>query len=155
LQALPGAGANEAEKKHVRARIFRAAMFHVALGVTLLVGACVVAAATYGDGSHGYSDRTPLAELRPLNMYGFSKHLFDRWAEKKGLLTQIAGLKYFNVYGPYEDHKGDNNGHKQTGMSKRTEGKVGTHIHRGWVYAQPQWEQQQWPRATAVTAGAG
>ena len=65
-------------------------------------------AATYGDGSQGYSDAdaaTPA--LVPLNMYGMSKHLFDLWALRNGLLGKIAGLKYFNVYGPGEDHKGD------------------------------------------------
>jgi ADP-L-glycero-D-manno-heptose 6-epimerase len=65
-------------------------------------------AATYGDGSQGYSDAddaTPT--LRPLNMYGYSKHMFDLWALKHNLLDHIAGLKYFNVYGPHEDHKGD------------------------------------------------
>jgi ADP-L-glycero-D-manno-heptose 6-epimerase len=65
-------------------------------------------AATYGNGDLGYSDadaQTP--GLAPLNMYGYSKHMFDLWALKNGLLDQIAGLKYFNVYGPYEDHKGD------------------------------------------------
>jgi ADP-L-glycero-D-manno-heptose 6-epimerase len=65
-------------------------------------------AATYGDGSRGYQDdETSLDSLRPLNMYGYSKHLFDLWARKHSLFRQIAGLKYFNVYGPYEDHKGD------------------------------------------------
>lgn len=65
-------------------------------------------AATYGDGSHGYADdHDGLADLRPLNMYGYSKHLFDLWARRKGLLNRIAGVKYFNVYGPWEDHKGD------------------------------------------------
>jgi len=64
-------------------------------------------AATYGDGSLGYSDAdTVTPTLHPLNMYGHSKHLFDLWALKSGLLNQIVGLKYFNVYGPYEDHKG-------------------------------------------------
>ena len=65
-------------------------------------------AATYGDGSRGYSDEddaTPA--LRPLNMYGYSKHMFDLWALETGLLNKIAGLKYFNVYGPFEDHKGN------------------------------------------------
>ena len=65
-------------------------------------------AATYGDGSQGYSDAdaaTP--SLVPLNMYGMSKHLCDLWALRTGLLGKIAGLKYFNVYGPGEDHKGD------------------------------------------------
>ncbi len=64
--------------------------------------------ATYGDGFHGYSDadeNTP--RLRPLNMYGYSKHMFDMWALSSGALEHIAGLKYFNVYGPGEDHKGD------------------------------------------------
>ncbi len=65
-------------------------------------------AATYGDGSHGYSDDDAvMPKLRPLNMYGYSKHMFDLWARKHGLLDRIAGLKYFNVYGPYEGHKGD------------------------------------------------
>ena len=64
-------------------------------------------AATYGDGSLGYSDADSVTPtLRPLNMYGHSKHLFDLWALKSGLINQIVGLKYFNVYGPYEDHKG-------------------------------------------------
>jgi len=65
-------------------------------------------AATYGDGRDGYSDsdlKTP--GLRPLNMYGYSKHMFDLWALKNGLFDRIVGLKYFNVFGPYEDHKGD------------------------------------------------
>ncbi|MDA3873600.1 MAG: ADP-glyceromanno-heptose 6-epimerase [Kiritimatiellae bacterium] len=65
-------------------------------------------AATYGNGDKGYSDAdegTP--DLCPLNMYGYSKHMFDLWALKNDLLDQIAGIKYFNVYGPYEDHKGD------------------------------------------------
>lgn len=65
-------------------------------------------AATYGDGSLGYSDDEDLLpQLRPLNMYGYSKHIFDLWARHNGLLDRIAGLKYFNVYGPCEDHKGD------------------------------------------------
>ncbi|MDR1191429.1 MAG: ADP-glyceromanno-heptose 6-epimerase [Verrucomicrobiales bacterium] len=65
-------------------------------------------AATYGDGSLGYSDADSVTgRLRPLNMYGYSKHMFDLWALRNGFLDQIVGLKYFNVYGPYEDHKGD------------------------------------------------
>jgi ADP-L-glycero-D-manno-heptose 6-epimerase len=65
-------------------------------------------AATYGDGSLGYSDSDDVTPtLRPLNMYGFSKQMFDLWAMKHGLFDRIAGLKYFNVYGPREDHKGD------------------------------------------------
>ena len=65
-------------------------------------------AATYGDGSQGYSDAdTATPTLMPLNMYGMSKQLFDLWALRTGVLGRIAGLKYFNVYGPGEDHKGD------------------------------------------------
>lgn len=65
-------------------------------------------AATYGDGSRGYSDEdNATTQLHPLNMYGYSKHMFDLWAMKSGALQQIVGLKYFNVFGPYEDHKGD------------------------------------------------
>ena len=65
-------------------------------------------AATYGDGSLGYSDSDDVTPtLRPLNMYGWSKQMFDLWALRHGLFDRIAGLKYFNVYGPREDHKGD------------------------------------------------
>jgi len=65
-------------------------------------------AATYGDGSQGYSDDdTRTVKLIPLNMYGYSKHMFDLWALRHQHLKKIVGLKYFNVYGPYEDHKGD------------------------------------------------
>jgi len=65
-------------------------------------------AATYGDGSAGFSDDVEkMDELRPLNMYGYSKHLFDLWARRAGLLKKIVGLKYFNVFGPNEYHKGD------------------------------------------------
>lgn len=63
-------------------------------------------AATYGDGSLGFSDDHALLEdLRPLNLYGYSKHLFDLWAQREGVLDQIVGLKYFNIFGPYEYHK--------------------------------------------------
>lgn len=65
-------------------------------------------AATYGDGSFGYDDNDDVTpQLQPLNMYGYSKHMFDLWALKHGLFDRIVGLKYYNVYGPYEDHKGD------------------------------------------------
>jgi ADP-L-glycero-D-manno-heptose 6-epimerase len=64
-------------------------------------------AATYGDGSQGFSDRLDrLHSLTPLNMYGYSKHLFDLWLVRKGLLGQAVSLKFFNVYGPNEYHKG-------------------------------------------------
>ncbi|MBK9164451.1 MAG: ADP-glyceromanno-heptose 6-epimerase [Acidobacteria bacterium] len=65
-------------------------------------------AATYGDGSAGMADGFEhLGKLRPLNVYGYSKHLFDQWAARNGLFDKIVGLKYFNVFGPNEDHKGD------------------------------------------------
>lgn len=55
-------------------------------------------AATYGDGSAGMNDGTDdLDSLRPLNMYGYSKHLFDKYAHRNGLFDRIVGLKYFNV----------------------------------------------------------
>ena len=65
-------------------------------------------AATYGDGARGYvDDEAALPHLRPLNMYGYSKHLFDLLALRKGWLKDIVGLKYFNVFGPNEYHKDD------------------------------------------------
>ena len=65
-------------------------------------------AATYGDGSAGMKDGDATIEsLRPLNMYGYSKQLFDLYAKRAGFLNKIVGLKYFNVYGPNEDHKAD------------------------------------------------
>ena len=65
-------------------------------------------AATYGDGGKGMDDRDgDLAKLRPLNLYGYSKHLFDLHAQRRGYLNDIVGIKYFNVFGPNEWHKGD------------------------------------------------
>ena len=65
-------------------------------------------AATYGDGSRGYSDEhETVPKLRPLNIYGYSKQLFDLWALKTGFLNRAVGLKYFNVFGPNEYHKAD------------------------------------------------
>lgn len=64
-------------------------------------------AATYGDGSKGFvDDQEQLYDLQPLNMYGFSKQLFDQWAYNEGVLDKLVGLKYFNVFGPNEHHKG-------------------------------------------------
>lgn len=63
-------------------------------------------AATYGDGTLGFSDdESQMETLEPLNMYGYSKQLFDLWLKKQGLLNQVVGLKYFNVFGPNEAHK--------------------------------------------------
>jgi ADP-L-glycero-D-manno-heptose 6-epimerase len=65
-------------------------------------------AATYGDGIKGFNDDdSRLSELKPMNMYGYSKHLFDIWARDHGILDKIAGMKYFNVFGPNEYHKGE------------------------------------------------
>lgn len=65
-------------------------------------------AATYGDGLNGFDDdESRIETLRPLNMYGYSKQLFDLWAKRHGAFNKIVGLKYFNVYGPNEYHKGD------------------------------------------------
>lgn len=64
-------------------------------------------AATYGDGELGYKDdESQIEKLRPLNMYGYSKQMFDLWAKKNGLLKEITGVKFTNVYGPNELHKG-------------------------------------------------
>jgi ADP-L-glycero-D-manno-heptose 6-epimerase len=64
-------------------------------------------AATYGDGSRGFDDRTPPGELTPLNLYGKSKNDFDLWAlTEKSSPPKWAGMKFFNVYGPRESHKG-------------------------------------------------
>ncbi len=64
-------------------------------------------AATYGNGEQGFnSDLSNLLYLQPLNIYGFSKHSFDLWVLSQGVLHQLIGLKYFNVFGPNEYHKG-------------------------------------------------
>ncbi len=65
-------------------------------------------AATYGDGKQGYEDsERALYDLVPLNMYGYSKHLFDLWVANNNMLDKVTGLKFFNVFGPNEYHKGD------------------------------------------------
>lgn len=65
-------------------------------------------AATYGNGNSGFSDDDALIEnLKPLNMYGYSKHLFDLWAKRNSVLNKMVGLKFFNVFGPNEYHKND------------------------------------------------
>ena len=68
-------------------------------------------AATYGDGTQGFDDTHEIAGLRPLNLYGWSKQAFDRWAlaqtTKRSAPPRWAGFKFFNVYGPNEYHKAD------------------------------------------------
>ncbi len=64
-------------------------------------------AATYGDGSEGFSDNHEYIDfLKPLNLYGFSKQMTDQWMLRNDMLDFVVGLKFFNVYGPYEAHKG-------------------------------------------------
>lgn len=62
-------------------------------------------AATYGAIEMGLPESVPLESLRPLNMYGYSKQLFDLYAQRAGFLPRITGLKFFNIFGPNEDHK--------------------------------------------------
>ncbi|CAK7054254.1 MAG: ADP-L-glycero-D-manno-heptose-6-epimerase [Desulfovibrio sp.] len=65
-------------------------------------------AATYGDGAAGFDDDPAgLDSLKPLNAYGYSKHLVDLWAKRTELQAAFVSLKFFNVYGPNEYHKGD------------------------------------------------
>lgn len=62
--------------------------------------------ATYGDGSQGYDDdENSIEKLRPLNMYGYSKQMFDLWAKRRGMLKFLVGCKFSNIYGPNERHK--------------------------------------------------
>lgn len=63
-------------------------------------------AATYGDGDQGFADDEDKIEtLKPLNMYGYSKQMFDLWAKRTNILDKVVGIKYFNVFGPNEYHK--------------------------------------------------
>ncbi|MBN2568207.1 MAG: ADP-glyceromanno-heptose 6-epimerase [Deltaproteobacteria bacterium] len=84
-------------------------------------------AATYGDGNLGFSDSDENSlSLRPINMYGYSKQLFDLWILRNGLDGKMAGIKFFNVFGPNEYHKGEMRSvvHKSFGEI-RARGKVG------------------------------
>ena len=64
--------------------------------------------ATYGDGTLGYKDdESAIEQLRPLNMYGYSKQMFDLYAKQRGWLDKLVGCKFSNVYGPNEFHKGN------------------------------------------------
>jgi ADP-L-glycero-D-manno-heptose 6-epimerase len=63
-------------------------------------------AATYGMRDTDFSDdHDRLEELRPLNLYGYGKHMVDLWMKQQGVLDQVVGLKFFNVFGPNEYHK--------------------------------------------------
>lgn len=82
-------------------------------------------AATYGDGRQGYADADAITPtLKPLNLYGQSKQDFDCLALREGWLRRIVGLKYFNVFGPGEDHKGEMRSlvHKAYGQIEETGG---------------------------------
>jgi len=79
--------------------------YSVAQGIRFIYAS---SAATYGDGRRGYADdENRLDLLFPLNMYGYSKHLADCWARRQNILDRVVGLKYFNVFGPNEYHKGE------------------------------------------------
>ena len=81
------------------------AQYAVSHGIQFLYAS---SAATYGAGEHGYvDDESAIEKLRPLNMYGYSKQMFDLWARRNGLLDKITGVKYTNVFGPNELHKGE------------------------------------------------
>ncbi len=83
-------------------------------------------AATYGAGEHGYvDDEEHMDELRPLNMYGYSKLMFDLWAKRTGILRSITGMKFTNVFGPNEKHKGGMRSMVLRAFEQITE--------RGWV----------------------
>ncbi|HOC61259.1 MAG TPA: ADP-glyceromanno-heptose 6-epimerase [Smithellaceae bacterium] len=65
-------------------------------------------AATYGDGESGFSDDlSRIKMLKPINMYGYSKQVFDLWVLRHRMDRKMAGIKFFNVFGPNEYHKGD------------------------------------------------
>jgi len=65
-------------------------------------------AATYGNGAQGFSDdEGRIPELRPINMYGYSKQALDLWVLREGLRDRVTGIKFFNVFGPNEYHKGE------------------------------------------------
>lgn len=81
------------------------ALYAVKYGIKFLYAS---SCATYGDGSCGYNDdESSLDELRPMNMYGYSKHMFDLWAKRNKLLDKITGVKFSNVFGSNEQHKAE------------------------------------------------
>ncbi len=84
-------------------------------------------AATYGDGSKGYSDdHARIKEFQPLNLYGDSKQKFDAWILVQGLIDKVVGLKFFNVFGPNEYHKGEMRSVIAKAYERvRDEGKIG------------------------------
>lgn len=82
----------------------RACLWSLKAGVRFIYAS---SAAVYGDGADGFSDADDLTpRLRPLNAYAFTKWLFDTWSLRQGIAKDIVGLRFFNVYGPNEYHKG-------------------------------------------------
>ncbi|MCB1179731.1 MAG: ADP-glyceromanno-heptose 6-epimerase [Leptospiraceae bacterium] len=79
------------------------ASFAITRGIRFLYAS---SAATYGLGEYGYSEEN-IMDIKPLNMYGYSKHMYDLYALKYRLLDKITGLKYFNIFGFGEAHKKD------------------------------------------------
>jgi ADP-L-glycero-D-manno-heptose 6-epimerase len=81
------------------------AEFCVSKGIRMVYAS---SCATYGDGSKGYvDDDDRIEELRPMNMYGYSKQMFDLYARRRGWFKHLVGCKFSNVYGPNERHKGE------------------------------------------------
>ena len=130
-------------------------------------------AATYGAGENGYDDQTDSEKLKPLNLYGESKVLFDRWAvQQKQTPPHWYGLKFFNVYGPGEEHKGSmasvafkafhqiqKSGHLQLFKSYRSEYKDGEQ-KRDFIYVKEvtgwMWElTQKKPSSGVFNMGTG
>lgn len=79
------------------------ALWAMELGVPFIYAS---SAATYGDGANGYDDNCDIDKLAPLNMYGYSKQLFDLWLLRHKYNDKVTGIKFFNVFGPNEYHKG-------------------------------------------------
>ena len=130
-------------------------------------------AATYGDGELGYSDGIPPQKLHPLNPYGVSKNEFDKWATYQASKPPFwAGLKFFNVYGPNEYHKGRmasvifhsfnqirQNGFVKLFKSHRPDFEDGQQL-RDFVYVKDVlkvciWLMKNQPRSTIYNLGTG
>ena len=79
------------------------ALWAMELGIPFIYAS---SAATYGNGENGYDDQCDIDKLAPLNMYGYSKQLFDLWLLRNKYNNKVTGIKFFNVFGPNEYHKG-------------------------------------------------
>jgi len=78
------------------------ALWAMELGIPFIYAS---SAATYGNGENGYDDQCDIDKLAPLNMYGYSKQLFDLWLLRNKYNNKVTGIKFFNVFGPNEYHK--------------------------------------------------